>query len=81
MQKTLQAFHLPAAVIGVVAFLIVVGMLMVFHSVVQGAVQAGEFRRQASATQAAAAWRCNRLRDLIARDSCLLQTFAPAKAI
>lgn len=80
MHKTRQSFHLPTLVLGVVAFLVIIGMLFAFHWVVRGAVQDGEFRRQANATQATAAWRCNMLRDLPARGSCLAQTDAAVKA-
>lgn len=39
--------------------LAVIGMLALFYSVVDGAVKAGESRRQALAAQAAAVLRCN----------------------
>ena len=43
------------------ASLVVVGMLVLFYSVVSGAVQAGELRRQAQVTQTTAMLRCNAL--------------------
>ena len=81
MHKPSHPFHLSTPLIGIVATLVVVGMLLVFHAVVKGAVQDGEFRRQADLTQAAVTWRCSLLRDLPARDSCLSQTFAAVNAI
>lgn len=81
MHKTLQAFRLPSQVLTTGAALVVIGMLLAFHAVVQGAVRDGESRRQASATQAAVAWRCSLVRDLPARDRCLLQTHAAVSAI
>jgi hypothetical protein len=81
MHKPSHPFHLSTPLIGIVAALVVVGMLLVFHSVVQGAVRDGEFRRQADITQATATWRCGLLRDLSARDSCLSQTSAAVNAI
>ena len=41
--------------------LAVIGMLALFYSVVDGAVKAGESRRQAMATHTAATLRCNAL--------------------
>ena len=81
MYKPSQPFHLSTPLIGILAAWVVVGMLLVFHAVVKGAVQDGEFRRQAGVTLAAAAWRCSLLRDLRARDSCLLQTDVAVTAI
>jgi hypothetical protein len=81
MYKSSQPFHLSTSLIGVLAALVVVGMLLIFHAVVQGAVQDGESRRQAGVTQAAATWRCSLLRDLRARDICLLQTDVVITAI
>lgn len=80
MHKTLQAFHLPTLMLGTLASLAAIGMLLAFHWVVRGAVQDGESRRQANATQAVAAWRCNMLRDPPARDGCMAQTNVVAKA-
>lgn len=58
---------------GILAALIILGMLLAFHQVVVGAVQQGELRHKATAMQAEAAWRCNSLRGLDASGSCLLQ--------
>lgn len=81
MNKTFQTANLSPPVLGVLAIVIIIGMLTVFHSVVQGAVQSGEFRRQAEITQADAVWRCKMLRDLSARNSCLQQTAVVALAV
>jgi membrane protease subunit (stomatin/prohibitin family) len=81
MHKTLHALPSSASVLGAVTSLIIIGMLLAFHSVVRGAVQAGESRRQASAAQAEATWRCNLSRDVAARHSCRLQTLTLVKAI
>lgn len=81
MQKTLQASYLSVPVLGVVASLVVIGMLLAFHSVVQGAVQVGEFRRQASLSQAQATGRCKMLRAPSARERCLMQTLVATKAV
>lgn len=81
MHKSSQPVHLSTPLIGILAVLVVVGLLLVFHAVVTGAVQDGELRRQAGVTHAAATWRCSLLRDLSARDSCLLQTNAAVNAI
>ena len=64
---------------GLVATLIVLGMLMAFHQVVRGAVQQGELRQQAIATHAAATWRCNALNGTGASGSCLSQLNAPIR--
>lgn len=74
MNKTIQTANLSTPVLGALAIVAIVGMLLAFHSVVQGAVQNGEFRRQANITQADAIWRCKLLRDLSARNICLQQT-------
>lgn len=58
---------------GIVSTLAILGLLLAFHQVVQGAVQQGKLRGQAAALHAEATWRCNTLQDLPARGSCLLQ--------
>lgn len=80
MHKTFQSFNLSTPALGVLATVIVVGMLMVFHSVVQGAVQNGELRRQTAITQADTIWRCKMLSDLPARGHCLQQAVVVALA-
>jgi hypothetical protein len=64
---------------GLLATLIVLGMLMAFHQVVRGAVQQGELRQQAIATHAAATWRCNALNGTAASGSCLSQLNTPIR--
>lgn len=58
---------------GIVAALVIFGMLLAFHQVVLGVVQQSELRHQASAMQAKATWRCQALRGLEASGNCLLQ--------
>jgi hypothetical protein len=58
---------------GILAMLIVLGMLLAFHQVVYGAVLKGDLQRKASAMHAEAAWRCNALRGTNASASCLFQ--------
>ena len=67
---------------GILATLTILGMLLAFHEVVQGAVRQGDLRRQADAIHAEATWRCRALRGLGASDNCLqrLQALAPGAA-
>lgn len=58
---------------GLLATLIILGLLLAFHHVVHEAVQQSELRHQASARQAEASWRCNGLRGPAASSSCLAQ--------
>lgn len=74
MHNTSQTFGWSRSMLGVLATVLVIGMLMAFHSVVQGAVKDGELRRQAAITQADAIWRCKSLPDLSERSNCLQQT-------
>ncbi len=80
MNKTSPAIHVSNQMLGSLAALIILGMLMAFYTVVSKAVQQGEIRRQASAHQAVAVWRCKMLPDLSARTACLLQVHAIAQA-
>jgi hypothetical protein len=80
MNKTFQTASLSTPMLGVLAMVTIVGMLTAFHSVVQGAAQNGELRRQAAIRQADAIWRCKILPDLTARAACLLQINAPAES-
>lgn len=73
MNKTIQTANLFVPALGALAIVAIIGILLAFHAVVQGAVQNGEARRQAGITQADAIWRCKLLRDLSERDSCLQQ--------
>jgi hypothetical protein len=65
---------------GLLATLVIFGMLMAFHDVVSGAVRQGEIRNKAIAAHVTATLRCNSLRDPHARDSCLLQLETAASA-
>lgn len=65
---------------GLLATLVILGMLLAFHDVVSGAVQQGELRNKAIAVHVTATLRCNSLRDSNARDSCLLQLDTAATA-
>lgn len=58
---------------GILAALIIFGMLLAFHQVVLGVVQQSELRHKASAMHAEATWRCHALRGPDASGSCLLQ--------
>ncbi len=58
---------------GLLAALIIFGMLLAFHQVVREAVQQSESRHQAAASLAEATWRCKLSRDVEASGSCLLQ--------
>lgn len=58
---------------GILAALIILGMLTVFHQVVHEAVQQSELRHKATALQAEATQRCNSLQGPHASGSCLLQ--------
>lgn len=68
LQRRLQRWwqHLPAEVRQpiwprLLAALLILGLLLAFHEVVRGAVQQSELRHKATATQAAAIWRCRTL--------------------
>lgn len=65
---------------GLLATLVIFGMLLAFHDVVSGAVQQSESRNKAIAAHVTATLRCNSLRDSPARDSCLLQLDTAATA-
>lgn len=58
---------------GLLAVLIIFGMLLAFHQVVREAVQQSESRHQAAASLAEATWRCKLLRGVNASGSCRLQ--------
>ncbi len=76
----LELLARPAVWPAILAVLAAVALLLSFHGVVQGAVETGELRRQAAATQAMQAWRCNTLGDARASDaSCLAQRNASAQ--
>jgi hypothetical protein len=64
---------------GILAALIIIGLVVSFHQVVRGAVQQGESRRKATATRVEAGWRCNTMRSLVARADCLLRLDAPTR--
>jgi len=79
-QRGLQRWwhQLPAAVRarvwpGILATLVMLGMLLAFHQVVRAAVQQSELRLKATAVQAEATWRCHAMSSLGASESCLLQ--------
>lgn len=65
---------------GMLATMVIFGMLLAFHDVVSGAVQQSELRNKAIAAHVTATLRCNSLRDSNARDSCLLQLETAATA-
>ncbi|MFL6665271.1 MAG: hypothetical protein ACJ8G7_24140, partial [Rhizobacter sp.] len=59
------------------AALIILALLIGFHSVVRGAVKQGELLRMNTATRAEAVWRCNALSGARMRATCLAQIDAP----
>jgi hypothetical protein len=65
---------------GLLAALIIFGMLLAFHQVVREAVQQSESRHQATASLAEATWRCKLLRGVDASGSCLLQLNLAARS-
>lgn len=71
----------PSVWPGVAAAVIAFGLLLSFHQVVRGVAQQGELRRIATATHAAALWRCNALRSSPLRESCRVQLDAAVPAI
>jgi hypothetical protein len=56
---------------GVLASLLLLGLLLAFHQVVRSAVRQGELRREVTALHSTAAWRCNALQTRPARENCL----------
>lgn len=64
--------HRPGWLGGVLALLLF-GLLGLFHQVVRSAMQQGELRREATALQTAALFRCKALHERRARESCLLR--------
>jgi hypothetical protein len=87
LQRGLQRWwhQLPVAVRarvwpGILATLVIVGMLLAFHQVVRAAVQQSELRHKAIAMQAEATWRCNAMSGLDASKSCLLQLNSVARS-
>ncbi len=64
----------------VLGSLLILGMLMAFHQVVNGAVQQSQLRNNANALQAGAIGRCHILPGRDASDRCLLQLRARANA-
>lgn len=66
--------------LAVLAILIILSLMLVFHQVVLGAVAQGEFRQQARNQQSKEFWRCNSLRVPGERDNCLRQLNATVSA-
>lgn len=67
-------------VLGMLATVVISGLLLAFHDVVSGAVQQSELRNRAVAAHITATLRCTSLREPRARDSCLLQLETAASA-
>lgn len=63
-----------------IAALIALFLLLAFHQVVRDAVRQGELLRMSTASHSEAAWRCNALRGLRMRESCLAQMNAAPRA-
>lgn len=62
--------------LAVLAALITLSLMLVFHQVVLGAVAQGELRQQARNLQSQALWRCNNSPNSNGRDNCLRQVKA-----
>jgi hypothetical protein len=65
----------------IVAILALLGLLLVFHYVVRGALQQSELRHQAEALHARAIWRCNNLQGRVVSDTCLSRVNAEARKV
>lgn len=63
----------------ITAIVALLGMLLVFHYVVRGAMRHSEFRHKEMALNAEAIWRCNNLQGQEASRTCLLQVNAEAR--
>jgi hypothetical protein len=68
---------------GIVASLAILGLLLIFHQVVRGAVRQGELRQAAAMAHADAVRRCQARSDSRERDGCLarLSTVPPDEAV
>lgn len=64
---------------GVLAVLVVLGLLVAMDRVVRHAMEQGELHRRALALQAEATWRCNTLRGAGQREACLARARAGAR--
>lgn len=62
--------------LAILATLITLSLMLVFHQIVLGAVAQGELRQQARTLQSQALWRCNSSPDTHGRDNCLRQVKA-----
>jgi hypothetical protein len=66
--------------LAVLAILITVSLMLLFHQVLLGAVAQGELRQQARDQQSEVFWRCNSMGATAERDNCLRQFNATARA-
>lgn len=63
----------------ILAILALMGLLLVLHYVVRGALQHNELRQEAEALHARALWRCNNLQDHVVSGICLSRVSAEAR--
>ncbi|MEQ1660350.1 MAG: hypothetical protein ABL896_16405 [Hylemonella sp.] len=63
----------------ILAILALMGLLLVLHYVVRGALQHNELRQEAEALHARALWRCNKLQDHVVNGICLARVNAQAR--
>lgn len=63
----------------IVSILALMGVLLVFHYAVRGALQHNELRQKAEALHARALWRCNNLQDHVVSGICLSRVNAEAR--
>lgn len=63
----------------ILAILALMGLLLVLHYVVRGALQHNELRQEAEALHARALWRCNKLQDHVVSGICLSRVSAEAR--
>lgn len=63
------------------AVVVLLAMLLVFHYVVRGSLQQSELRHKAAAVHAEAIWRCNNLKGREVSGHCLLQASAEARKV
>lgn len=63
----------------ILAILALMGLLLVLHYVVRGALQHDELRQKAEALHARALWRCDKLQDHVVSGICLSRVNAEAR--
>ena len=66
--------------LAVLAILITLSLMLLFHQVLLGAVAQGELRQQARNQQSEVFWRCNSMGATAERDNCLRRANATVRA-